>query len=305
MRTIKTILALGGLVIEIRSPESLSFFHEKRFMPFLTNGSASNIDWEYQIIDIGLQTSAPFDPQNDLYQARVNRLGNGNNLLRMPKVQMRLGQVRDHLEWLTVEIHHGAVTLLDFKENRADMFFTREFTKELGDHGIGPAMLAPFLPNFAACLLHASAVVRDGRATVFLAPDEGGKTTAARLAPGGTILSDDQVLVRRFPDGFRVYGTPWGLHIHGKIKAPCSGIFLLEKARNFSLARLKAREVVAHIWDEVENFLAILPKPLKKKAFTLVCELAAQVPAWRMAFPKDHIDWKAIDEALSATGQTG
>jgi hypothetical protein len=304
MKSIKSLLALGNLVVEIRSPANLPFLHEKRLKLFQTNAVDCDIRWEYQIIDMGAQDSETPVPQNDLLRARINHLGDGSKLMRKPQVQTRLEQARSHMEWLTIEIHQGAITLLDFKENRAAMFFSRKFATEIKNHGIGPSLLALFLPNFAACLLHASAVVRNGQTAVFLAPDEGGKTTAALLAPSGTILSDDQVLVSRFPDGFRVYGTPWGLHIDGKLNAPCSGIFLLEKTRNFALTPLTTREVVALIWEEVKNPLAILPTPLKKMAFELVCELAAEVPAWKMAFPQEYIDWKAIDNAMTGRRQT-
>ena len=293
-------LGLGGLVIEIHSPESLPFLREKRFLPFQTDAAVPDIHWNYQIIEMDPQVSVKRDPQNDLRPASVKHLGNGNALLAAPQVRKRLEQAGNHLQWLTIEIHQGAVTILDFKENRADMFFCREFADELGDHGIGPAMLAPFLADFDACLLHASAVVRKGRTTVFLAPDEGGKTTAARLAPeGGIILSDDRVLVRRVAEEFRVYGTPWGLHMDGKLQAPLAGLFLLKKARNFSLVPLTTRALVSYLWEEFENISAILPGPLKKKAFDLVCAMAAQIPIWKMSFSKDYIDWDALDKKLT------
>lgn len=293
-------LGLGGLVIEIRSPESLPFLREQRFLPFQTDAAVPDIHWDYQIIETDSHISGKRDPQNDLRPATVKHLGNGNALLAAPQVRKRLEQARDHLQWLMIEIHQGAVTLLDFKENRADMFFCREFADELGDHGIGPAMLAPFLADFDACLLHASAVVRKGRTTVFLAPDEGGKTTVARLAPeGGIILSDDRVLVRRVADEFRVSGTPWGLHMDGKLQAPLAGLFLLEKARDFSLVPLTTRALASYLWQEFENISAILPGPLKKKAFDLVCAMAAQIPIWKMSFSKDNVDWDALDKKLT------
>ena len=268
-------------------------------MPFKTNASNPNIRWNYQVIAADARDTSTHVLLDDLAQARVTTRGDGNKLFHKPEVQACLEKVRGHMEWLAIEIHHGALTLIDFKENRTEMFLNREFVNELDAHGIGPAMLALFLPNFDACLLHASALVRHGRTAVFLAADEGGKTTAARLSPEGTILGDDQVLVRRDRDGFQVSGTPWGLHMDGKLRAPLAGLFLLEKAPRFSLRPLSARELLPYLWQGTKELLAILPKPLKIKAFEIVCELAAAVPAAKISFPKNFIAWEAIDKIMA------
>ncbi len=151
--------------------------------------------------------------------------------------------------------------------------------------------------------MHASAVARQGKAAVFLAPDEGGKTTAVRLSPSGAILSDDQVLVRRDKKGFRVSGTPWGLYVDAKVQAPLGGLFLLEKASRFALAPLATHDLVPHIWEEIKNSLSILPKPLKNKAFGIICDIAAALPVYTLSFARGHIDWEAIDRVL-VSGKT-
>ncbi|MEI6614301.1 MAG: hypothetical protein WCL37_05340 [Chrysiogenales bacterium] len=299
MKSSLSLLGLGDLFIEIHLPENLPLLSEKRFMPFQTNASASDICWEYHIIAVGSQTSTTPDQQINLHQARVNRLGDGNAILRMPQVQKRLEQARDHTEWLTIEMHPGAVTVLDFKENRADMFISQEFATELGNHGIGPAMLALFMPHFSAMLLHASALVRNNRTAIFLAPDEGGKTTAALLASSGTILSDDQVLVRQTHVGFQASGTPWGLYCNSKLQAPLSGLFLLEKSGHFALNPLPPKELSRYLWEEHKNQLAILPPPLQTKARKIIVAISNSAPTWKLSFAKDAIDWEAIDKAMA------
>jgi len=290
MKTSKIAMAIGGLAIEIRSTKSLHFLTSKRFLPFQADIVHPEITWEFQIVNPG-----PVDQGKSAPATGCSRLLSS----RSPQLNACLQQARKNPEWSAIEMNAGAVTILDFKKNRANIFFNREFVNELGVHGIGPAMLAPFLPNFEACLLHASAIVRHGRTAIFLAADEGGKTTAARLSPDGTILGDDQVLVQRGLDGFQVSGTPWGLHMDGKLRAPLAGLFLLEKARRFSLVPLRARELLPHLWQEAKALLAILPKPLKIKAFDILSELATAVPAARMSFPKHFIDWEAIDKIMA------
>jgi hypothetical protein len=224
--------------------------------------------------------------------------GTGSALLSATPVRDRLGACLKNPGAMAMELRPDSVTMIDFALGRADLFYTSTAPANHDEIGFGPAMLAPFLPGFNALLLHASAVVRQGRAALFLAPDEGGKTTAALLSPSGTILGDDQVLLRRAGRRFQVWGTPWGLHVAAREHAPLAGLFLLEKADRFSLEPLSPFDLVPHIWEEIKNPLAILPKPLKKKAFGIACAVAAAAPAWKMSFAKSHIDWDAVDRAL-------
>ena len=292
-------LNIAGLTINIRSELDIAFLNSERFLPFQTTSKKKEIFIFFHLIGSKDLTGPPLDPDSEPLLVKAGRRGTDSPLLRSKHVKARLHHARDHTDLLFVEIFPEALSILDFKSNRADFYYSPGSTPELEKRLIGPAMLAPFLPKFDACLLHASAIVRHGRTAVFLAPDEGGKTTAVRLSPSGTILCDDQVLVRRFPEGCRVSGTPWGLHVNAKVQPPLGGLFLLEKASRFALAPLATRDLVPPIWGEIKNSLSILPKPLKKKAFAIICEIVAAVPAWRMSFPKKHIDWEKIDQAMN------
>jgi hypothetical protein len=41
-----------------------------------------------------------------------------------------------------------------------------------------------------------------------------------------------------------------------------------------------------------------LPKHLKRRAFEVLCDVCYQAPAYWMSFPKDYVDWEAIDAAM-------
>jgi hypothetical protein len=293
------VFSIASLAFQVRSAIPLSQLAFKRFQMFRSQANKGNILIRVHLTSPRDLTEPPLDPEDDPRLAPAGRRGLNSKLLRSRQVQSHLEGAMDHTDRLFVEMHSGAISIFDFEDNCADFFFLAGSAPDPGQRWFGPAMLALFLPKFDALLLHASAIVRHGRAAVFLAPDEGGKTTAVRLSPSGTIIGDDQVLVRRFGDGYRVFGTPWGLHIDAKLQAPLGGLFLLEKADRFALAPLSCRELVFSIWEETKNPISILPKELKKKVFGFVCEIAAAVPAWRMSFPKDHIDWEAIDRALA------
>jgi hypothetical protein len=295
----KQTYVFGGLHIAIHFPQKQPFLNKKGFDSFRGDATAADICWDYQMIHPADMIQPPLNPENDPRLARARRIGSESPLLTATQVQARLEQAREHVDQLVVEMHPAAVTILDFSIHRADMFFNPDSGLQLKHHGIGPAMLAPFLPHFDACLLHASAIVRNGRTAVFLAPDEGGKTTAVRLSHDGTILSDDQVLIRRFPEGYRVSGTPWGLDSNSRVQAALGGFFLLQKAPAFAMQALDPAILSEYLQQEHSRPLDILPEPLKQKAFKDFTILSHSVPAWKMSFPKDRIDWAAIDQALN------
>jgi hypothetical protein len=290
-------LTIAGLGIAIRSVLRADPREDVRFRPFHAPKRNSVLIATHQIEPGDLIADKP-DPEIDERLAPAGRRGVSSSLLRSMMVIERLDEAKGHTESLFVEMHPSRMTILDFHSGRGDFYFLSRKGRPLRCRWIGPAMLAPFLPRFDAIMLHASAIVRHGKAAVFLAPDEGGKTTAARLCPLGLILCDDQVIVRRSRGRFRAWGSPWGLHVDAKENAPLAGLFLLKKAKRFSLEPLPARELIPFIWGEIENSLSILPKPLKKKAFGIVCDIVAAAPAWTLSFAKDHIDWEQVDRAL-------
>jgi hypothetical protein len=292
-------LDMAGLAVELDSLPPLAALNADRLQLFRSAGGKKGIRVHFHQIEKNELSGRRPDPEKDPLWSGAGRRGTRSPLLRSLKVRERLAAAGRHTDRLFIEILPESLSILDFECNRADYFFLSASRSKPTARWIGPAMLAPFLPNFNALLLHASAIALNGRAAVFLAADEGGKTTAVRLSPQGTILGDDQVLVRRVRGGFRVSGTPWGLHVAPGMRVPLAGLFLLEKAGRFALEPLPVLELAAHVWEESKNPLSMLPKPLKKKAFAVICAMAAAVPAWKLGFAKHHIDWEAIDRAMA------
>lgn len=288
----------NGIDITLKTNAIWPFILKNSFQAFRGKKAAADLLFVFSRVPAP-QVAQPKRPGADHPRFSIASLsGVDSALLSAPQVGKRLAAVLKNPGTLALELKQESVMMFDFAHNRADLFYSPASQNNPGEIGFGPAMLAPFMPNFDALLLHASAIVRHGRAAVFLALDEGGKTTAVRLSPQGTILCDDQVLVRRVRGGFRVSGTPWGFHVNPRIQAPLAGLFLLDKADCFALEPLPVRELVAHVWEEIKNPLSMLPKPLKKKAFAVICAITAAVPAWKLSFPRDHIDWEILDRAL-------
>jgi hypothetical protein len=214
-------------------------------------------------------------------------------------VQAHLARHLDHLADCTVDFRFNSITIHDFSRKELVSLCAQTEKKSLEAIRMDPSLWAPFFPLFSAFLTHSSAVIRNGGAIVFLAPDEGGKTTAARTAPPESILSDDQNVIRKENGSFFVHSTPWSLFYNGIRRAPLRAFFLLEKAPAFKLAILKPRGLVDYLWQEHLNASLMVPKAFRAQTFDLVCDIAKAAPAFVMHLPKGYVDWDAVDRAMN------
>ena len=113
------------------------------------------------------------------------------------------------------------------------------------------------LINFNGFYLHASAVVRDGKAYLFSGPCRAGKSTHTGLwqktfGPEAYVINDDKPALRRMDGVWYAYGTPWcGKDgINRNEKAPLAGICFLKKAPENKIRRLDRLEAMKKIMSQ-------------------------------------------------------
>lgn len=145
-------------------------------------------------------------------------------------------------------------------------------------------------------LLHASSVVRNGRAFLFTGVSGAGKTTISQLAPRDAILLTDEIsYVRRDGDGYRAYGTPFAgsLQRPGEnISAPIAGAFLLEKCLE---NRIECVEPATAARSLLRNILFFArDNDLVNRVFEAAVEFVSRVPVRRLAFAPDERVWELI-----------
>jgi hypothetical protein len=221
--------------------------------------------------------------------------------LRVPVVRSRLHVDLDQSKSPTVSVYLEYLAIWTQGEDCIDFYYYPGYDdpRESRVAGSYQRIFCAFLLDFFALPVHSAGVIRGGRAALFLAPDEGGKTTVLRLANDGHLLNDDQVIVRKEGDELIAHATPFGRLTSGPGQAPLGGLFVLEKAPHFELKPLKPAEFVKSLWDEHRAYTSILPRPFKLRAFDLFYEICHRVPVYLMRFPKDHVDWDAIDAAMT------
>lgn len=144
------------------------------------------------------------------------------------------------------------------------------------------------LPKFGGILVHASAVVDKRKSYVFIAPNEGGKTTVAQKT-GKFILSDDCIGLNRIHGLWNACATPWG-DIYNYGRYPVAGLFFIYKSDRLKLSRMDKLLAVKKLFSNVcisfptsrqrepdifENMLSILD------------QICSEIPVYNLWFRKE------------------
>jgi hypothetical protein len=295
---------LGDVLIRTESDVHLPHVQLAPFDRFLADNGKADAVQRIRQLDLSSQTMPPLD------SSECQRLGQTvefperwlkNPVFLSPPVREALRRGLDQPQLTQVALAWNRTLIRNYAHNKFDLFYPSGKKKEFSD----PVFIAGFrnlisyaLPNFSAVLIHGGGVVRRNRALIFLASDGGGKSTVIRQLASGSVLNDDQLILRRDGDGISVHSTPFGTTGGGPLQAKLGAIFLLEKGSRFELIPVKPREIVQFIWNEHRSFWAILPKSLRLHIFEILIQAGRQAVVFRMRFPRDFVDWDTLDSVL-------
>ena len=146
-------------------------------------------------------------------------------------------------------------------------------------------MLSRVLADRDACYFHSSGVKYRDQGFVFIGHSEAGKSTMVKLMKEHSeILCDERIIVRRRPEGYRIYGN-WS---HGEIpitspsSAPLAALLFIKQAKENRLEEISQAEAV-------KRMIACLIKPFEtrdwwEKQLTLLQDLAAAAPVYVLHF---------------------
>jgi hypothetical protein len=148
-------------------------------------------------------------------------------------------------------------------------------------------------------ILHGSGLIRKNKAYIFLAMDNGGKTTLIKNnSDYGIIINDDQIFFSIKDHLAFAHATPFGRISDGPAKAPIAAFFYINKSQTFMIRKSNYRGLINSFWfDNYETF-ASLPKNLKKKAFNLISDISESVPVFELHADRGNINWDQIDKTV-------
>jgi hypothetical protein len=147
----------------------------------------------------------------------------------------------------------------------------------------------------AGFLLHASTVVKNGKAYVFMGKSGAGKSTIAAMSPVGSVLTDEVSLLRRENNQWRAHGTPfWGeFRAEGSnTSAPVAGIFRLQQALVNRTTRMRQKEMLRVTLPNVLFFSS--ETRANARLLEILGAAADEIPAYELAFRKEPAFWEAL-----------
>ena len=301
---------IAGIVFRTESDIWLPFLLKKPFEQFRTDDIESNVCIRVHNISVDSLSLSPPEGEEKLRilcytKGRPDRFK--SPMLRSPKIRAKLRNCLESPNNMDIHLYQNWVVVHDFEQVQIDLYQYIENTPKLTKYPSEvyifdsfPRMFATFLPLFSAILIHCSGVIRNEKAAIFLASGGGGKTTVAELSYNTPVLSDDLIVLRKDDGIVGAHATPLAEKTTGPCQAKIGGLFMLEKATHFELIPLKKPDMVQCLWGSHYNYTNLPTKYLKKRIFDLFYNLCYQASVYLMRFPKDYVDWDAIDDAMEA-----
>lgn len=141
--------------------------------------------------------------------------------------------------------------------------FARRFAPcslELAEYVLSGRDFYKNLLQYNGFMLHASAVVLDGKAYLFSADSGVGKSTHTSLwcecFDNAYIINDDKPAIRLIDGEFVVYGTPWNGKGERNVNArvPLGGICFLKRGSTNSIRTMNTAEVLGNMMKQTVRF---------------------------------------------------
>lgn len=188
---------------------------------------------------------------------------------------------------------------------RYKVLFNAANTDYFGSHAIMEIMNLPKLMLiFDAFFLHASFIICEGKAILFTADRQVGKSTQAALwekHKKAEIANGDRALIRKQNGVWTAFGSPYSgtSGIIKNISAPISAIVILGQAAENAVHRADTRETLAallsgasyNVWSRAET----------EKCFNCCATLATEVPFFKLDCLPDA---SAVDMLYNAMMET-
>lgn len=162
------------------------------------------------------------------------------------------------------------------------------------------------LLNYDGIMLHASAVVVDGRAYLFSADSGTGKSTHTNLwlqkfGNRAYILNDDKPALRLVNGIWYAYGTPWSgkNDISANIGVPLAGIAILERGDENEIRPYRGVSAIFDVYRQVNRPASA---DYRDKILVLLNKLFSDIPVWKL---KCNMEPNAASVAYNAMSEKG
>lgn len=301
---ITTNLLLGEIDYLIQSDIEIPYLNENQFESFKNSSRNSTVKIEFKEIEKFDEKVSAAKANLDLVKRSIlfKQSWIENPFFYSSQFWQVFEKSSKNPDFIKMELAWNRILFFDFLSNHFIYFYPSGSRNMFSgfEYQARVRNLAGFgLPGLQGMLIHSAGINMNNKGALFLAPDNGGKTTTVSLFKNDCILSDDQIVLRFRDNKACIYGTPFGSISSANKGIELKGIFLIKKAQSFRLTKIKASEVVKFIWDEHFFTICFLPREIKKRLFCSLADAVKNIPAFHLHLAKGHIDWKEIENNLA------
>ncbi|MBU1863229.1 MAG: hypothetical protein KKH94_06180 [Candidatus Omnitrophica bacterium] len=180
----------------------------------------------------------------------------------------------------------------DFKKGEAT--FINQHA-ELSDHYLVPFLRVVYqlflFMEGSGLLVHACGIVKDDEGYLFMGPSGCGKTTIAGLSPGGTILSDEFICIRKDHEQYGMYPTPWKADAIGE-GYRLKKIIFPKRGESLTVRRLRPALAVNEIIPNI--IYAFYNQDIFGKILDFLVQMTETVPCYVMHFSLTSRFWEEV-----------
>lgn len=296
---------IAGITIRTETDVEIPHLRDDPFALFsISNGKPDIHQRIYQFNPNNL-TSPPLDDrERTLILSSMDFVPRwlDNPILRSPQIYEILQRCLASPESMQIEMAWNRMIIRNYADNEIDLIYHPERREDIASPLFVAGyrnMVATFLPNFSAVMIHAAGVIHNGNAVVFLAPDEGGKTSVVEDLAIDPVLNDDHIILRQDKDSVIIaHATPLGKITSGPQFAKLGVFFLLEKAPRFDIIPIKPQYVLQYLWNEHLYFSYGFPKSLKVRAFEILASACHNAATYRVRLPKHFLTRDIFNTAM-------
>ena len=173
--------------------------------------------------------------------------------------------------------------------------------------GINNALMVMYAlatANLQTALFHSSVVSCAGYGYMFLGKSGTGKSTHSSLwlknISGTELINDDNPVVRRMPDGFYVFGSPWSgkTPCYRNVSYPLGGIVLLSQAPYNDIHRLRPIEAYAALMASISG--KRWDKQVAEGLHQTENKMAGEVAIWHLECLPDEAAAHVCNETITS-----
>ena len=205
---------------------------------------------------------------------------------------------------IQVHYHKDTVVIKDIcKENGNHIVeYEEEYLDRFSDNLLMKIWDFPHqILRYGGVFLHASYIMWDGKAILFTAPKQTGKSTQAALwerYKGAEIVNGDRALIRKTENGFVVYGSPYSgtSGISKNIASPLGAIVILEQAKENVAKKAAVRESVMALMDGCSFY--VWDREEISKVTEIANNLIMEIPFYKLSCLPDRGAVDVLEEVL-------